>query len=163
MKLGVAHRVPYPLTEVALDRPYILAGIGQLVAGGVADHVRMNLKGQVGLLAGSLHHPVEAVPGEWRATTFGRERERRLGLLLIRCHDAISIRKLVRASASTSEGSFASVHGIGGAEGTGSRVDDDATAEVMAASYLALLGHASGLPTQFRIGLVQVRGNQVTS
>jgi CHAT domain-containing protein len=43
------------------------------------------------------------------------------------------------------------------------RVDDDATAEVMAASYLALLGHASGLPTQFRIGLVQVRGNQVTS
>jgi hypothetical protein len=33
------------------------------------------------------------------------------------------------------------------------RVDDDATAEVMAALYLALLGHASGLPTQFRIGL----------
>jgi hypothetical protein len=37
------------------------------------------------------------------------------------------------------------------------RVDDDATAEVMAASYLALLGHASGLPTQFRIGLVHPR------
>lgn len=33
------------------------------------------------------------------------------------------------------------------------RVDDDATAEVMSALYLALLGHASGLPTQFRIGL----------
>ena len=33
------------------------------------------------------------------------------------------------------------------------RVDDDATAEVMAALHLALLGHASGLPTQFRIGL----------
>jgi hypothetical protein len=69
------------VTEVELDRPCILAGIGQLVAGGVADHVRMNLKGQAGLLAGSLHHSVEAVPGEWRATTFGRERERRLGLL----------------------------------------------------------------------------------
>jgi hypothetical protein len=49
------------------------------------------------------------------------------------------ISALVRASASTSDGSFASVHGIGGAEGTASRVDDDATAEVMAALYLALL------------------------
>jgi CHAT domain-containing protein len=37
------------------------------------------------------------------------------------------------------------------------RVDDDATAEVVTALYLALLGHASGLPTQFRIGLVHPR------
>ena len=38
--------------------------IGQLLAGGVADHVRMNLEGRAGLLAGPLHHPIEAVPGE---------------------------------------------------------------------------------------------------
>jgi hypothetical protein len=60
---------------------------------------------------------------------------------------------------------------VGGAVGLLS-----ATAAVMAALYLALLGHASGLPTQFRIGLSSrpirgscetrissPRGNQVTS
>jgi hypothetical protein len=55
-QLRVAHRVPYILVTVALDRPCVLSSIDQLLAGGVADHVRMNLEGQVGLLAGPLHH-----------------------------------------------------------------------------------------------------------
>jgi hypothetical protein len=78
----VAQRVPNILvTEVALDRPCVLTGIGQLVSGGVADHVRMDLEGEPSLLAGSLHHPIEAVPGERSTTTFGREHECRLRLL----------------------------------------------------------------------------------
>ncbi len=45
-QLGVAGRVPDILVaEVALDRPFVLAGISQLVAGGVADHVRTDLEG----------------------------------------------------------------------------------------------------------------------
>jgi class 3 adenylate cyclase len=35
------------MTEVALDRPCVLSGIGQLVAGGVTDHVSVNLEGQL--------------------------------------------------------------------------------------------------------------------
>jgi hypothetical protein len=44
------------------------------------------------------------------------------------------------------------------------RVDDHAIAEVMAALYLALLDHASGLPTQFRIELSSrpIRGSSET-
>jgi hypothetical protein len=34
-----------------MDRPCVLSGIGQLVAGGVTDHVCVNLEGQLGLLA----------------------------------------------------------------------------------------------------------------
>jgi hypothetical protein len=71
------------MTEVALDRPCVLSGIGQLVAGGMTDHVSVNLEGQLGLLARPLHHPVEAVPGERGTTTFGGEYECRLRFLLL--------------------------------------------------------------------------------
>jgi hypothetical protein len=63
--------MPYIL--VTLDRP--------CVAGGVADHVRMNLEGQAGLPTGPFHHPVEAVSSERATTTFRRENERRRWLL----------------------------------------------------------------------------------
>jgi integrase len=62
--------------KVGPGLPRSQGGIGQLVAGGVADHVRMNPEGQAGLLAGPLHHPIEAVPGERGTTTFGCEHER---------------------------------------------------------------------------------------
>jgi Sulfate permease family len=66
----------------ALSHGYPVAG-GLSQTAGVTDHVRMNLEGQSGLPAGSLHHPVEDVPGERGTITFGCEHERRLRLLLL--------------------------------------------------------------------------------
>ena len=66
----------------ALSHGYPVAG-GLSQTAGVTDHVRMNLEGQSGLPAGSLHHPVEDVPDERGTITFGCEHERRLRLLLL--------------------------------------------------------------------------------
>ena len=65
----------------ALSHGYPVAG-GLSQTAGVTDHVRMNLEGQSGLPVGSLHHPVEDVPGERGTIRFGCEHERRLRLLL---------------------------------------------------------------------------------
>ena len=47
---------------------------------GMADHVRINLKGQAGLLPGPLHYPIEAV----RTPAVRRRESVRLAVLLAR-------------------------------------------------------------------------------
>jgi hypothetical protein len=39
----------------------------KLVAGGMAQHVRMDLKREVGFLPSPLDQPIEAICGEWSA------------------------------------------------------------------------------------------------
>ena len=49
-----------PVTEVRLDRPRIVAVIGELVAAGMAQHVGVGFDAQVGVGACALHHAREA-------------------------------------------------------------------------------------------------------
>jgi len=54
-QLGVAHRMlDIPVTEPSLQRPRVVAGIGQREAAGVAQHVRVNRERHVGALAEAL-------------------------------------------------------------------------------------------------------------
>ncbi len=53
-ELGVAHRVrDVPVPEVLLDRARVVPFVGELVAGGVPEHVRMDREGQFRELAGA--------------------------------------------------------------------------------------------------------------
>ena len=61
------------VAEIALDRAGILAGVRQLVAGGVADHMRVALKRQAGLLTGLVDHPIEAVAIERGAALIDKD------------------------------------------------------------------------------------------
>jgi len=61
--------------EVGLDRPRVLAGVGQRVAGRMAEHVGVNLERKASLLPGSLDHPVEAVAIERLAVALRDEHE----------------------------------------------------------------------------------------
>ena len=70
------------VAEIILDRAGIVTVTGQLVARGMAKHVRMHLERQLGLLPGSFDHVVEAFRGEWSAT-LGDEYECRLRRLVL--------------------------------------------------------------------------------
>jgi hypothetical protein len=79
--LGVAHRVLNVLvTQIGLQRPRIVALVGESIAAGVPQHVGMGLEAKARLNARPLHQARKASRGEWRAA-FGREHERGLGLL----------------------------------------------------------------------------------
>jgi hypothetical protein len=53
-QLGVAHRVrDIPVPEVLLDRARVVTLVRELVAGGVAQHVRMDREGEARDLAGA--------------------------------------------------------------------------------------------------------------
>ena len=81
-QLGVSHRVlDVAVAEVSLQRPGIVALVGQRKATGVAQHVRMSRKAQLGLDTSALHHARKACRRERRAPLAG-EYERRLGILL---------------------------------------------------------------------------------
>jgi hypothetical protein len=56
-----------PMSQPALNRPGVVAFVGQRVAAGVAQHVRVGLQLQPGGLRGALDHAGEAGRGEWRA------------------------------------------------------------------------------------------------
>ena len=63
------------VAEVSLQRPRIVALVGQREAAGVAQHVRMSRKARLGLDAGALHHARKACRGERRPPLAG-EHER---------------------------------------------------------------------------------------
>jgi len=69
------------VAEVSLQRPGIVALVGQRKATGVAQHVRMSRKAQLGLDTSALHHARKACRRERRPPLAG-EHERRLGILL---------------------------------------------------------------------------------
>jgi hypothetical protein len=64
------------VAKIGLQRPRIVPPVGQSEAAGVAQHVRMGLELEAGH-----YHAGEACGGE-RGTTFGREHEGRLRILL---------------------------------------------------------------------------------
>ena len=67
-QLGVAHRVLYvSVPEIGLQRPGVVAGIGQRIATGMPKHVGMNPELEARLDAGPLHHLGEARRAERRA------------------------------------------------------------------------------------------------
>ena len=67
-QLGVSHRVlDVAVAEVSLQRSRIVALVGQRKATGVAQHVRMSRKAELGLDASALHHARKACRGERRA------------------------------------------------------------------------------------------------
>ena len=78
----VSHRVlDVAVAEVSLQRPRIVALVGQRKATGVAQHVRMSRKAQLGLDASALLHARKACRRERRPPLAG-EHKRRLGILL---------------------------------------------------------------------------------
>jgi len=68
------------VTEISLERPRVMALVGQSIAAGVPEHVRMGLERELGGNAGALDHAGKAGGAEWRAP-LRREDERRLRLL----------------------------------------------------------------------------------
>src|SRR5215470_13661159 len=69
------------MAEPVLDQPRVVASIGQGVAAGVAQHVSMDPKRQLGALANGLHEAVDGVSGE-RAAALRLEDE---GPVVFRC------------------------------------------------------------------------------
>jgi hypothetical protein len=70
-----------PVPKVSLQGSSIMPFVGQCVAAGMAEHVRMGLKAQLGLAASPLDHAGEPCGAKGR-TTLRREDEGRLWLLL---------------------------------------------------------------------------------
>ena len=80
-QLGVADRVLNVLmTEVSLKRSGIVSLVGERVAAGVPEHVRVRLEAKLGPGARALNHAGETSRREW-STAFRGEHERRFGLL----------------------------------------------------------------------------------
>ena len=69
------------MAEVGLQGARVVPLVGQRVAAGVPEHVRVRLEGQLGLRACPLDHAGEASGAE-RRSALRREHEGRLGLLL---------------------------------------------------------------------------------
>ena len=67
------------MAEVRLQRPGVGALVGQSVARGMAQHVRVDLKGHLGLDPGPLDHLLQTGNGEGRSP-LADEDEGRLGL-----------------------------------------------------------------------------------
>ena len=55
------------MTEVRLQRPSVCSFVGQCVARGMAQHVRMHLERHPGLNPGTLDHLLQAGHGEGRS------------------------------------------------------------------------------------------------
>src|SRR6516164_9165443 len=71
------------MAEPVLDQPRVMAGIGQGVTAGVAQHMSMDSKRQLGARANGFHEAVDGVSGK-RAAALGLEDEgpRRVALQL---------------------------------------------------------------------------------
>jgi hypothetical protein len=81
-QFGIAHGVlDVFVAEIGLQRPCIVAFVGEGKAAGVSQHVRVGLELEASHGACTLDHPGKAGGGE-RGTAFGREYERRLRFLL---------------------------------------------------------------------------------
>jgi len=56
-----------PVPEPILNQPGVMAGVGQRVATGMAQHVGVDLEGEAGALVDTLHKAVDGVRSEWAA------------------------------------------------------------------------------------------------
>src|SRR5215831_6026847 len=82
-QLGIAHGVLNVLVpEPGLQRPRVVAGIGQGVAAGVAQHVREDGEGHAGAPAEALKQRAEALGRHWAAALTGEHMRRCLLLAL---------------------------------------------------------------------------------
>src|SRR5215471_17256076 len=71
------------MAEPDLDQPRVMAGIGQGVAAGVAQHVGMDPERQLGARANGLHEAVDCVSRKWAAALgLKDESTRRIALQL---------------------------------------------------------------------------------
>src|SRR5664279_2849660 len=78
MSRGVPNRVlDILMPKVVLDCAGVASIVGEFIAAGMAQHVRMNLEREAGLDAQPCDHPTEAADGE-RRTTLGQEHIERL-------------------------------------------------------------------------------------
>src|SRR4051794_5746338 len=67
-QLRVPNRVlDIPVAEIRLQRPSVVAAIGQGESASMSEHVRMHLDLKLGSLCGSFQHPGKAGSGERRA------------------------------------------------------------------------------------------------
>jgi hypothetical protein len=57
------------VAEIILDEPGVIATIGQIVAGGMAEHVRMDVKAQLGALATLLNEIIHRLARHGAAFT----------------------------------------------------------------------------------------------
>ena len=69
------------MSQVALQRPCIGSLVRQNVAGGMSEHVRVDVKRHLGRDAGALDQLLQPRHREWRSA-LTNEDERRLGLPL---------------------------------------------------------------------------------
>jgi hypothetical protein len=60
------------MAEPVLDQPRVMASIGHRIAAGVAQHVSVDPKGQLGPIADGLHDAVDGVSRKW-TPAFGLE------------------------------------------------------------------------------------------
>jgi hypothetical protein len=82
-KLGVAHRVLYILVpQVGLQRPRVVAGIGERIAASVPEHVRVDREGHLGPRADAPEQRVEGLRRH-RPTALGHEHVQGLPLLAL--------------------------------------------------------------------------------
>jgi hypothetical protein len=68
------------VTEPILNAPGVVAGIGQRIAAGVAQHVRVHRKGEASAGADALDQAINRTGGE-RTTALGGEDKSRIGRL----------------------------------------------------------------------------------
>jgi hypothetical protein len=64
------------MTEIRLDRARVMAIIGEFVAAGMAEHVRMVLKAQLGLAASPLDHAGQPIGAKGCRALRGEHQER---------------------------------------------------------------------------------------
>jgi hypothetical protein len=65
------------VAQISLQRPCVVPLVGERVATGMPEHVRVRFEAQFGLSPCPLHHAGKASGGEWRPSLRG-EHERRL-------------------------------------------------------------------------------------
>ena len=71
------------MAEPVLDQPRVMAGIGQGVAAGVAQHVGMDPEPQLGARANGFHEAINGVSRKWTAALgLKDESTRRIALQL---------------------------------------------------------------------------------
>ena len=58
-----------PVAEIILNEARIVISVGQVVPGGVAEHVRINMKTQLGAFASFCDEVIERLPGHRAALT----------------------------------------------------------------------------------------------
>src|SRR5262245_7132829 len=98
-QLRVAHRVLDVLVpEICLQRPRVVASVGERVAGSVAQHVRMDGKGHASALTDAAEQSVEAL-GRHRSTALGREYMRGWFLLTLQTPQSAQLVALQRMHA----------------------------------------------------------------